>query len=232
MLVIVFIVLASQSQSQRSTYSPLPANSPSPSPSSKPLSQPPSPQPAPSIPQSIPAVAPPTPTPEPTLTPKSSTVGYPPESYRVVGISSDDALNVRSDPGVRYPKITQWNNATSGIRIAGGPEHADNATWYNVERNGVKGWVNGMYITAAEYGIRDSSHSQKIIQIPSGYHLVIHASPRFDAPAVGNVPNGAYSVDIDESQTKTDSNQIRWLQVTIYGYKGWVTERGIRQIER
>jgi hypothetical protein len=94
--------------------------------------------------------------PQQTLTTAQSHVLSQPKTYKVVGVSRGDALNVRTGPGIRHSRVTQWKNGTSGINIVGGPVYADKAKWYNVERDNLSGWVNSKYLAATS----DKDHGE------------------------------------------------------------------------
>jgi len=212
-----------------------------PSPSSKPNSIPFVPEPSPTAtPDNQPTprptpVAPPAPTPFftslPTPTPYESSSA----NYRVIGISGKDRLNVRSGPGTSYPKVAQWENGTTAISVLGGPEYADSAHWYKVARNGVQGWVNGQFISDSAYQPepqRPPPPSRKAVFIPRGVHMELRYSPEFSSRVAANIPSGSYTVHVDDSLTYTDRNGLTWLNISIFGYQGWVTQRGLNGITR
>jgi len=101
-----------------------------------------SPTPVDVAPQAVPE---PTSTPNPldasavTATPASST-------YRVIGISSGDYLNVREGPGSNYPVVATLDPGTGGISL--GTKRAANGetTWQEISVGGLSGWVNADYI--------------------------------------------------------------------------------------
>jgi|GEM_PF-5016142 len=235
LLVIVFLSMASQSSPSGYPYSPPPRDPPSDS--SMVHSQEPTTDKAPppalavGLTEGEKPLLKPTPSPKPTSTPETSYANLPSSNYRVIGISENDVLNVRSAPGVRQEKIAEWKNGTSGISVLGDPAYADGATWYRVTHNGVAGWVNGLYISNSASVPPTRSRSRKTIEIPRGFHMQIHGRPGINTPSVVNVPPGIYSVDIDPADEYRSPDGINWLRVTIIGYEGWVTERLVKRLE-
>jgi hypothetical protein len=70
-----------------------------------------------------------------------------PATYRVVGIASDDALNVRRGPGEKYnPPVARLKNGTSGIRITGPPFMNGNDDWVPILVSDIEGWVRPQYL--------------------------------------------------------------------------------------
>ena len=75
-----------------------------------------------------------------TATPASAT-------YRVIGVSSGDYLNIREGAGSNYPVVAALEPGTGGIvlgtkRVANGE-----TTWQEIFVRGYSGWVNADYIT-------------------------------------------------------------------------------------
>jgi hypothetical protein len=69
-----------------------------------------------------------------------------PSTYRVIGVSRDDYLNVREGAGSNYPVIATLEPDTGGIvlgtkRVANGE-----TTWQEISIRGHSGWVNADYI--------------------------------------------------------------------------------------
>jgi uncharacterized protein YgiM (DUF1202 family) len=67
-------------------------------------------------------------------------------TYRVIGVSRDDYLNVREGAGSNYPVIATLEPGTGGIvlgtkRVANGE-----TTWQEISIRGHSGWVNADYI--------------------------------------------------------------------------------------
>jgi len=69
-----------------------------------------------------------------------------PSTYRVIGISSGDYLNVREGAGSNYPVVATLEPGTGGIML--GTKRAANGetTWQEIFVGGHSGWVNADYI--------------------------------------------------------------------------------------
>jgi Bacterial SH3 domain len=69
-----------------------------------------------------------------------------PSTYRVIGISSGDYLNVRDGAGSNYPVVATLEPGTGGIVL--GTKRAANGetTWQEIFVGGHSGWVNADYI--------------------------------------------------------------------------------------
>ena len=69
-----------------------------------------------------------------------------PSTYRVIGVSRGDYLNVREGAGSDYPVIATLEPGTGGIVL--GTERVANGetTWQEISIRGHSGWVNADYI--------------------------------------------------------------------------------------
>ena len=69
-----------------------------------------------------------------------------PSTYRVIGVSRGDYLNVREGAGSNYPVIATVEPGTGGIVL--GTKRAANGetTWQEISIRGHSGWVNADYI--------------------------------------------------------------------------------------
>src|SRR3974377_34854 len=62
--------------------------------------------------------------------------------YRVVGVASDDTLNLRSEPDHESDILRRIPNDAVGIVGTGRKEVVDGETWIEVIYDNEKGWVN------------------------------------------------------------------------------------------
>ena len=69
-----------------------------------------------------------------------------PEPYKVVKVASNDVLNIREAPGVKYAIAGTIPPDSTGVKILGEGIQADNATWVPILYNGIFGWVNSHYL--------------------------------------------------------------------------------------
>lgn len=63
-------------------------------------------------------------------------------TYKVVGVSYDDVLNVRSGPSVRYRIVGAIPPDTACV-VRTGPRRGN---WVKISYADAKGWVNGRYL--------------------------------------------------------------------------------------
>jgi hypothetical protein len=87
-----------------------------------------------------------------TATPARST-------YRVIGISSGDYLNVREGAGSNYPVVATLEPGTGGIVL--GTKRAANGetTWQEIFVGGHSGWVNADYIALETQALASATPS-------------------------------------------------------------------------
>ena len=115
---------------------------PSPLPTALPSSTPTTARLSPTIgPTSLPKAPPlPTPTqPPPTLGPSLG-------QFAVVGVYSDDVLNVRAGPGVDRPIVGTIPYAGRDVEVYAGEQQVGEARWVPVRYGQVSGWTNGGYL--------------------------------------------------------------------------------------
>src|SRR5262245_22235193 len=68
--------------------------------------------------------------------------------YRVTGVSANDTLNVRAEPGRTDTLVGQIPPNATGIRVAQCKRvPPTNATWCFIQYQALSGWVNGRFIT-------------------------------------------------------------------------------------
>jgi len=69
-----------------------------------------------------------------------------PQTYRVIGVSSGDYLNVRQGPGANYPVVTRLLPTATGIALEQGRTTNGSTVWQQISTSGYSGWVNADYI--------------------------------------------------------------------------------------
>jgi hypothetical protein len=156
---------------------PPPSDTPTvPPPSDTPASPPPSDTPpplpthtateAPTVAPTHTATARPTPrpsaTPQPTASPLP--VAWKAEPYAVVGVVSDDVLNVRSGPGVGYRVVTTIPFNGLGVQVGEPGQRVDGSLWVPVRYGGVSGWANSRFL-ARQVGSADGAAVARAAQI-------------------------------------------------------------------
>ncbi|MDD5200534.1 MAG: hypothetical protein PHC88_12115 [Terrimicrobiaceae bacterium] len=110
-----------------------------------------------------PSEASPTPAPaSPLVTPTPPTVSNaqaeilrraalaPTQTYRVVGVSSGDYLNMRQGPSASSLIVHKVGNGVDGITVIGDPVSNGKTTWRQINCGGVIGWVSQDFL--AQYG--------------------------------------------------------------------------------
>lgn len=99
-------------------------------------------------PSTEPTIAPsPTPTEQPTQTAAPASPTPPSETqYAVVGVESNDMLNMRAGAGVDHPVTATIPPNGVNIRITGDGKDVGQSTWVPVEFQGQRGWVNKYYL--------------------------------------------------------------------------------------
>jgi uncharacterized protein YraI len=69
--------------------------------------------------------------------------------FRVVGVSPDDPLSVRSGPGVSFPRVISIANGAEVI-VTGGARMNGSTEWLPITFGNSSGWVASKYLQAAE----------------------------------------------------------------------------------
>lgn len=92
-----------------------------------------------------------TPVPQPTPRPPTATPSPPPigpsvGSYAVVGVYSDDVLNVRSGPGVAGPIAGTIPYYGRDVDVHAGGQEVAGAWWAPIRYGSLEGWVNSNYL--------------------------------------------------------------------------------------
>lgn len=110
--------------------------------------------PALSVPQATPlatplAVATPTPIPLPTAVPIAVPVSASITTYRVVGISDGDYLNLRAGPSQNNPIVQRLQNGHEGITLVGSSVDNGGTVWQKVDSQGTQGWAVMTYLAAS-----------------------------------------------------------------------------------
>jgi hypothetical protein len=72
------------------------------------------------------------------------------EVRSVVRVASDDALNVRSGPGVENEIIVSLSPTASGVMLTGRETLVGSSVWVEIVTEQGTGWVNGYYLAAED----------------------------------------------------------------------------------
>jgi hypothetical protein len=128
------------------------------------------PPPAPTAtPTTAPTVAPQpsnTPPPPPTSAPAPTTppIAWRPDPYAVVGVRSDDVLNVRAGPGVGYDVVGSIPFYGMGVQVGETGQEVGEALWLPAWYRGIEGWANSHYL-ARQVGSLDEGFAAKAVEI-------------------------------------------------------------------
>jgi hypothetical protein len=69
-------------------------------------------------------------------------------NYRVVFVTADDVLNVRSGPGPDFDVVGELPPEAEGVEVQRGSEtFTEGSTWVMVNYGAVEGWVNSRFLT-------------------------------------------------------------------------------------
>lgn len=120
-------------------------------------------------------------TPEPVPTDPTPT---PKIAYAVVGVASDDTLNVRQEAGVDNEVVGEIKYNGIGITLINEPIEVDNSAWVQIEHAGVVGWVNSNYL-ALQAGESNSGTDQAVTIIQSIEAKDFTAVAQFAHPSKG-----------------------------------------------
>jgi hypothetical protein len=105
-------------------------------------------------------------TPAPTATQTSTPpVGEPPgDPHAVVGVETDDVLNVRAGPGVGYGIVGTIPYYGTGVGVTGTGETVAGSLWVPVWYEGLRGWVNSAFL-AEQQGQPEPDVAQRAAQV-------------------------------------------------------------------
>lgn len=68
------------------------------------------------------------------------------DTLAVVGVESDDVLNVRAAPGTDQPIVTTLGPLEDDVTALGNTRQLPNSFWYEVEFGGVTGWASAAFL--------------------------------------------------------------------------------------
>jgi hypothetical protein len=82
------------------------------------------------------------------------------DELAVVGIAHDDVLNFRTAPGTDSPVLSKLPSLTRGLIATGRARSLPESIWFEVEIDGVTGWVSSAYV--GHLGETDDATSEVI----------------------------------------------------------------------
>jgi hypothetical protein len=94
-------------------------------------------------------------------------IGGDAELYTVVGIASDDLLNVRARPGIAHQIVGAIPPHGLGVQVTGPGQQVDDAQWLPVRYSDLVGWVDGRYL-ARQAGWVDGEVAARAAQAITG----------------------------------------------------------------
>jgi uncharacterized protein YraI len=123
-------------------------------------------------------------------------------------------LNVRSGPGIDFDRITVITPADA-FPITGEAEG-----WYQLNLNGVEGWVSGRFVNVSEgQPAAPAVAPADSLDFTVDYTLRLRAGPSTDTETLATIPYTA----IVQAFGRTADNT--WVQVNYAGQNGWVAAR-------
>jgi uncharacterized protein YraI len=135
----------------------------------------------------------------------------------VVVTVTSDGVNVRDAAGLDGAVVTTIETGATAT-IVSGPESVDDYDWYDVEIDGVTGWVVSDYLASSGSSIPlDAGTTATVNSDPDT--LTLHATAGFETDIIDYLPNGS-SVTIVSGPTEVDGYQ--WYEVSTDLGDGWV----------
>jgi uncharacterized protein YraI len=165
-----------------------------------------------------------------------------PDFYRVVGVASNDVLNIRSEPIASAPKIGSIPPGADGVRNLGcegglsfaewevaSPAERDAARhnrWCRIAYGGVEGWVTGRFLAEGSGG--GAGAGWKVTGVASNDVLNVRADPSGNAGIVGAL--SPYETGIENLGCQVPpGSSTQWCRISIHGFEGWVAGRFLAQ---
>lgn len=85
-------------------------------------------------------------------------------TYRVAFVTADDVLNVRQFAGANNEIVATLAPTATNLTVIGFKQIVGNSTWFPLEVDGVKGWVNSRYLTT-DLSAQDFCESPEVLAV-------------------------------------------------------------------
>ncbi len=151
----------------------------------------------------------------PTTEPEKPTESFQSFNAKVSGVS---ALWVRTGPSTSYDQVQALNQGTV-VKVVG-----ESNGWYQIEYNGISGWMSGKYLEKVDGSTTGGSTGGKAPEttIDKTFEVVVSASslnvrtgPSTDYGKIGSLSNGQRVTVIGESNG--------WYKINYNGQEGWIS---------
>ena len=96
----------------------------------------------------------------------------PNNSYRVAFVESNDVLNVRSGAGVNNGVVGTLAASDTGITLTGATAQVAGSTWVEMQKGGMRGWVNGRFLTPM-LDENDFCRSEAVVELVEGLKTAV-----------------------------------------------------------
>ena len=154
--------------------------------------------------------------------PSDPTCGHPHGKWKIVGVRSDDVLNVRQGPSTKYPIV-------GSIPPYGGGIHRGECTsrnWCLVKYKCVTGWASGKYMTLPGVHKPQPHLSQYYRVIDHTYpdKLNVRKGPGTKYAIVGRIPHNGTQVKILSCKSM-GARRSKWCVVRWGSVQGWASGR-------
>jgi len=164
-----------------------------------------------------------------------------PDYFRVVGVASNDVLNIRSEPNASAPKIGSIPPGADGVRNLGCEggmsfaewevatpaerEAAAHNRWCRIVYGGVEGWVAGRFL---DEGSGAAPGLWAVTGVAANDVLNVRAEPSGQAAIVGAL--SPYETGIANlGCTEPPGSSTQWCRIRSKGFEGWVAGRFLRE---
>jgi uncharacterized protein YraI len=138
-------------------------------------------------------------------------------NYRVIGVASNDVLNVRNGPGASYSiiGIIPWNG--TGIQKLSCKKVSPRSIWCLVKYKNITGWVNEKFITSRRY---NAQRLYKVVNVRYDDRLNVRERPSPSSRKLFNL--SPYANNIKVERCVRNKRGALWCYVFYNGYSGWV----------
>ncbi len=165
-------------------------------------------------------------TPQPTTTPESTpqataqqattqqTAQFAADQAVVVTTSNGDSLNFRDDASASADVIAALPEGTYGT-VVDGPVDADDTSWYQIEVDGVSGYVTSEFL--ADAATEGTFEADTIVYVNTDT-LNLRDSADINSDVITQLSANTQATVLDGP---TDANGHSWYQVDVDGETGW-----------
>ena len=154
--------------------------------------------------------------------PSDPTCGHPHGKWKIIDIRSDDVLNVRQGPSVRYPIVGAIPPFGSGIHRG----ECTSRNWCLVKYKCVTGWASGKYMTV-HGGHAPAPHLSQYYRVIDHTYpdkLNVRKGPSTKYKIVGRIPHNGTKVKIVRCQSR-GAGRSKWCVVQWGSVRGWASGR-------